>query len=40
MPAIDETEWQLVKVVAGVLDENNTIPRQYEWWERKGVSKT
>ena len=40
MPAIDEAEWQLVKVVVGVLDENNTIPRQYEWWERKGVSKT
>lgn len=38
MPPINEAEWQLNKVVAGTLDEKNTIPHQYEWWGHKGVS--
>lgn len=39
MPEIDESQWQLTKVVEGETDEANIYTHRYEWWERKKEGK-
>lgn len=36
IPEIDESIFERVRVVPGVVDEKNVHAHDYEWWERKG----